>query len=74
MDDEDKISLIMLNETVLPEEAQDQRVNKESSEMSESEELIANNTIRLANIKIFFSDKLAMAKGERVEIFCETGK
>lgn len=74
MDDEDRVSLIMLNETVLPEEAQDQRVNQDSSEVSESEELITNNTIRLPNIKIFFSDKLAIARGERVEIYCDTGK
>ena len=37
-------------------------------------ELKNNNANNPPTIKITFSDKLALARGERVELLCETGK
>ena len=35
---------------------------------------LKNNNNNPPTIKIIFSDKLALARGERVELLCETGK
>ena len=63
-----KVSLISLNETILPDEIQPMNVNENDDKNDES----GNHLKKLPNIKITFSDKLALARGERVEITCLT--
>ena len=39
----------------------------------EYDEDVESTVNKLPNVKVYFSDKTALAKGERVEVFCETG-
>lgn len=43
-------------------------------ELSEKINDTENDEDRLPNIRITFSDKLALARGERVELFCDSGE
>jgi hypothetical protein len=54
----------------LIKEEESGRVDESRLEMVAEEEDVG----QLPNIKITFSDKLALARGERVELFCNSGK
>jgi hypothetical protein len=60
-----KVSVFLLNETILPEDIQPTKSNL--VEVKEQQGIKP-----LPNIKIIFSDKAALARGERVEIICKT--
>ena len=61
-----KVYFFLLNETILPEVIQPTKPNV----IIDANQNQKNK--KLPNIKILFSDKAALARGERVEIICKT--
>lgn len=57
----DNLTIKNIGETVLNDKTQNR-------------ELIASKRSQIPNIRISFSDKEALANGERVQIFCSSGK